>query len=124
MDASYVTHTEPEGQIGAMISIGKGCVTSALKKQKINTTSSTIIEGLCVQEESLQELQTKDFLQNQGFEISKATLYQDNMRAMFLEKNGCVSSSIRTKHIDTKYFLSRTGSKGETSAWSAAPPIR
>ena len=32
-------------------------------------------------------------------------LYQDNMSAMFLEKNGKASSSKCTKHIKVKYFF-------------------
>ena len=35
----------------------------------------------------------------------KSTLYQENMSAMLLEKNGRASSSSRTKHIDIKYFF-------------------
>ena len=44
VDASYSTHPDLKGQKGETISIKKGCVTSAKKKQKINATSSTISE--------------------------------------------------------------------------------
>ena len=50
-------------------------------------------------------LWTKAFLKNQGFKVNKATLYQDNMSAMLLEKNGQTSSSIQIKHIDIIYFF-------------------
>ena len=42
VDASYGTHSYIKGQTGETISIRKGCVTSASKKQKVNTTSSNI----------------------------------------------------------------------------------
>jgi hypothetical protein len=37
--------------------------------------------------------------------IVEYLVFQDNMNALMLEKNGCVSSSKRTKHIKAKYFL-------------------
>ena len=38
VDASYGTHPELKGHTGAIIFIGKGCVTSISKKHKINST--------------------------------------------------------------------------------------
>ena len=109
VDASYGTHTDLKGQTGATISIGKGCVTSEFLKQKINVTSSTIRELVGVHEVSPQVLWTKSFLQNQGFEVNKSTLYQENMSAMLLENNGRASSSIQTKHIEIRYFFIQDG---------------
>ena len=100
VDGSYGTSPDLKGQTGATISIRKGCVTSASKKKKVNAASSTISELVWVHEASAQVLCTKVLLQNQGFEVNKSTLYQENMSAMMLEKNGRASSSIRTKHID------------------------
>ena len=97
--ASYGIHPDLKGQTGATISIKKGCVTSALKKKKIKMTISTINEVVGVQEASPQVLWTKAFLPNQGFEVNKATLYQDNVSAILLEKNGRVSISSRTKKL-------------------------
>ena len=70
--------------------------------------SPTISEMVGVHEASPQVLWTKEFLQNQELEVNKSTLYQDNMIAMLLEKNERVSSSSQTKHIDIRYFLSKT----------------
>ena len=39
------------------------------------------------------------------YTIVEYIVFQDNMSAMLLEKNGRVSSSKRTKHIKAKYFL-------------------
>jgi hypothetical protein len=41
----------------------------------------------------------------QGYDINECVLFQDNMSALSLEKNGQISSSKRTKHIKAKYFL-------------------
>ena len=103
--ALYGTHPYLKGQTGAMISIGKGCVTSVSKKQKVNATISTISELVGVHEASPQVLWTNALLQNQCFEVNKATLYQDNMSAMLLETNGRASRSSRTKDIEIIYFF-------------------
>ena len=105
VDASYGTHPDLKGHTGATMSIGKGCITSMSKKQKVNTTSSTISELVGVHESSPQALWTKSFLRNQGFHVDEATLYQDNKSAILLEENGRASSSSRTKHINIRYFF-------------------
>ena len=45
------------------------------------------------------------FIECQGYNIDKYIIFQDNMSALSLEKNGCVLSSKQTKHIKAKYFL-------------------
>ena len=47
---------------------------------------------------------TSYFLEAQGYEIDKNILYQDNMIAMLLEKNGKKSSTKNTKHINMRYY--------------------
>ena len=54
-----------------MISIRKGCITSASRNQKINATSSTISELFGVHEASPKVLWTKVFLRNQGLKFKK-----------------------------------------------------
>ena len=58
-----------------------------------------------VHKASPQVLWTKAFLQNQGFKVNKATLYQYNMSAMLIENNGRASSSIQTKYIEIRYYF-------------------
>ena len=94
-----------KGKKGAKIYIGKGCVTSASKKKKVNTTSSTISEVVGVHKVSPQVLLTKAFLQKKLFEVNKATLYQDNMSAMLLENNGRASSPNQSRHIEIRYLF-------------------
>ena len=45
------------------------------------------------------------FIECQGYDLDEYIVFQDNMSALSLEKNGRVSSSKRTKHIKAKYFL-------------------
>ena len=47
----------------------------------------------------------KVFLEAQGYGQSSTVVYQDNLSAMLLEKNGKMSSTKRIKHIHSQYFL-------------------
>ena len=51
-----------------------------------------------------QILWTRLFMEAQGIKVSDNILYQDNRSAILLEKNGRVSSSKRTKHIEFCYY--------------------
>ncbi len=44
---------------------------------------------------------TRYFMEEQGYDMDPSILYQDNMSAILLEKNGKASSSKRTKHINS-----------------------
>jgi hypothetical protein len=50
-------------------------------------------------------------------------LYIDNMSAMLLEKNGCVLSSKRTKHINLRYFYikDKVDQEGDVSIEHSSP---
>jgi hypothetical protein len=50
-------------------------------------------------------LWTRNFLTAQGYKVTDNILYQDNKSAILLERNGRVSSTKRTKHIDVCYFF-------------------
>jgi hypothetical protein len=45
------------------------------------------------------------FVECQRYEINEYVIFQDNMSALSLEKNGKILSSKRTKHIKAKFFL-------------------
>ena len=52
-----------------------------------------------------QVLWTKYFLEDQGYQMGKSRLFQDNRSCMLFCKNGIASSSKRTRHINIKYFF-------------------
>ena len=45
------------------------------------------------------------FLQAQGIEIVENTVYQDNKSAILMEKNGRLSCTGRSRHINVRYFF-------------------
>ena len=42
---------------------------------------------------------------HQGYQVKRNILYQDNKSAILLEKNGSLSSSQKTRHINVRYFF-------------------
>jgi hypothetical protein len=54
---------------------------------------------------SVMILWTKLFLEEQGYEIEKNILYQDNKSAILLEINGKKSSGKRTQALNIGYFF-------------------
>ena len=88
------------------MSLGKGAICASSKRQRINTKSSTEAELVGVNDVFPQILWTRYFLEAQGYPILRPTkVYQDNMSAMQLEKNGKASSGQRTRHINIRYFF-------------------
>jgi hypothetical protein len=87
------------------MTFGKGEVTSSSNKMKCNTKSSTETEIIALGDKLPHVLWTCYFVECQGYNIDECTIFQDNMSALSLEKNGRVSSSKGTKHIKAKYFL-------------------
>ena len=105
VDASYAVHDNMRSHTGATMTLGGGAVYSKSTKQKLNTKSSTEAELVAASDMSGQILWTKEFLQAQGYKVKRNILYQDNKSAILLEKNGSLSSSQRTRHINVRYFF-------------------
>jgi hypothetical protein len=72
---------------------------------KISTTSSTEAEVVGMHKVLSQILWTQYFLEAQGYGVEESVNYQDNQSAILLAKNGCASSSKRTRHINIRYFF-------------------
>jgi hypothetical protein len=104
VDASFVTHDECRGHTGGTMYLGKGSIAGVSKKQKINMPSSTESELVGAYDMLPRIMWTRYFLEDQRFDIDESILYQDNLSAMLLEKNGKQSSSKRAKHIKVRYF--------------------
>ena len=73
-------------------------------KQKLNIRSSTEAKLVAVNDAMSKILWTRLFIQAQGYTVSDNIVYQDNQSAMLLEKNGKMSSSKRTRHLEIRFF--------------------
>lgn len=105
IDAAYAVHKDMKSQTGAMLTMGEGAAVATSLKQKINTKSSTEAELVAVDDLMGSVLWTNYFLDEQGYKTKDTIIYQDNMSAILLEKNGKHSSGKRTKHINVRYFF-------------------
>ena len=105
VDAAYAVRDDFKSQTGATMSFGRGTIMSKSTKQKLNTKSSTESELVAASDMVSQLIWTIYFLESLGYKVDNATMFQDNQIAMLLEKNGIMSSSKRTKHVNIQYFF-------------------
>jgi hypothetical protein len=105
VDASFAIQNDRRGHTGATMSLGKGSIIGMLKKQKINTMSLMESELIRADDASPSMMRTIYFVEAQCFTVEESVLYQDNLNAMLLERNGKKSSSKRTHHISICYFF-------------------
>ena len=92
IDASFAVHPDMRSHTGGTMTLGKGSVYSLSRKQKINTKSLTEAELVVVDDGLPLVLWTRNFLEAQGFDVTDNMVFQDNLSAMQLEKNGHASS--------------------------------
>ena len=105
IDAAFGVHPDMRSHTGATMTLGKGAIQSASKKQKVNTRSSTEAELIGADDVISQVLWTRLFLEAQGYQVKDNIIYRDNQSAMKLEENGKASSGQRTRHLNIKYFF-------------------
>ncbi len=105
VDGSHQIHEDFWGQIGSLMMLGKGAAISSSNKMKCSTQSSTETELISLHDKLPDIVWTRYFVECQGYDIDECVVFQNNMSALLLEKNGRISSSKRTQHIKAKYFL-------------------
>ena len=105
VDGAFAIHEDMRSQTGVVMSMGQGEIYNSSTRQKLNTKSSTEAELVAANNTMPQILWTSYFLRAQGYDLKETILYQDNQAAIFLEKNGRLSSGERTRHINIRYFF-------------------
>ena len=105
VDASFAVHPHFRSHTGAIMTMGTGAIQSMSKKQKLNTRSSTEAELVGVDDAATMVLWTKLFLEEQGYNIEKNILHQDNKSAILLETNGRKSAGKRSRALNIRYFF-------------------
>ncbi len=69
---------------------------------KCNTKISTETELILLADKLADVIWMRYFIECRGYDIDEYVVFQDNMSALSLEKNGRISSSKQTKHIKAK----------------------
>ena len=87
------------------MTMGQGAVQSSLSKQKLNTQSSCEAELVGANNMATKILWTKLFLEEQGYQIERNVLYQDNKSTILLLKNGKRSAGKRSRALNIRYFF-------------------
>ena len=85
--------------------MGNGGLITVLQKQKLNTRNSTEAKLVSIDNMSTMVLWTRLFLEEQGYNIRKNIIFQDNKSTILLENNEKKSSSQRTRAISICYFF-------------------
>jgi hypothetical protein len=114
VDASYGVHADMKSHTGTVIGIGRGPIFCKSSTQKINTKSSTESELVGLSDSAGQFLWARYFLEEQGYSMGPAKIYQDNMSTISMIKNG-KSSSDRTKRIAIRLLTGSIARKSKSS---------
>ena len=105
VDAAFAVHPDMKSHTGITMTMGRGSIISASKKQKLNTRSSTEAELVAVDDAMAHIIWSKNFLEAQGIKLKPSTVLQDNESSMKLENNGQKSVGQRSRHINIRYFF-------------------
>ncbi len=111
VDAAFATHHDMCSHTGGYITMGKGALYASSKRQKLNTKSSTEAELVGAGDFLPQTIWTVNFIEAQGYKVSRSEYHQDNQSAMKLEKNGRQSAGPRSRHINIRYFFIKDKNK-------------
>ena len=105
IDAAFAVHMDMRSHTGGLMSFGRGMIHCRSSKQKLNTKSSTEAEVVGVSEYIPFNLWMAMFLKEQGYDLSKNIVFQDNESAIKMLKNGRDSCTGRSRHIDIRHFF-------------------
>jgi hypothetical protein len=104
-DAAYAVRDDYKSQSGRGMSMGTGMIQCKSNKQSTTENSSTTAELISSSDALIMIIWTTNFLKSQGYPVKDTILFQDNMSAIKLERNGRQSSSKRTRHLNIRHFF-------------------
>ena len=87
------------------MSLGWGLVHAKATKQKLNSKSSTETEVIAVSEYVPYKIWLINFMEAQRYKFKDKVLFQDNMSAMKMERNGRNSCTGNSRQISIRYFF-------------------
>ena len=106
IDASHGIHQNYRGQTGGCIKMGAGILHGRSSKQGLNSKSSTETELIGVSDYMPYPIWLINFYKEQGYEIKKVVLQQDNESTIRMLTNGRKSCGPKSRHIGIRFFWS------------------
>jgi hypothetical protein len=104
VDAAYGVHTDSgKSHSGCAVMVGVGTVSVTSSKQHIVTKSSTEAEIVALSDCSNPGIHLRNFLMEQGYEVTPCEIMQDNTSTMALIRRGSPGAS-GSRHINIRYF--------------------
>jgi hypothetical protein len=105
--ASYgIRSIDRRSQTGVVVQLGQATLIARSGKQKLVTKSSTEAELVACSDSLVYGIVLKNILDELGVSHRGILMHQDNLSTIALLNNS-KPSSIRTKHIDIRYFFLR-----------------
>jgi len=104
VDASHGAHADYRGQTGGCMKMGNGILHGRSSKQSLNSKSSTETELIGVSDYMPYPIWMLNFYKEQGYEIGKLVLQQDNESTIKMLTNGRQSCGPKSRHIGIRYF--------------------
>jgi hypothetical protein len=107
VDCTFAMHPDFKSHTGGNMTYGQGTPSHIYVQEakKHNTRSSKEAKLVGPDDLSTLILWTRLFMQEQGYEIEKNFLYQDNKSTILLKRNGKKSSSKQICALNIQYFL-------------------
>ena len=88
VDGSYGVHPNIRGHSGGGLYTGTVFPISSSTKHKLNTISSTESDIVGVDDFRPSIIWTRNLLNAQDYDVTENIIFQDNKRAILLDKNG------------------------------------
>ena len=105
IDAAYAVHWDMRSHTGGIMSMGCGALHTKSSRQKLNTKSSTEAEIVGISDYLPYNIWMRNFMKEQGYDLDKNVIYQDNQSAIRMERNGRNSCTGNSRHVDIRYFF-------------------
>jgi hypothetical protein len=105
LDAAFACHMDGKGHSGGVARLGNTSVQEISKKHKMGSKDSTEAELVTASDHVVEGELLHEFLEEQGFELKRLSLLQDNAAVISMLVNG--GGKVRTKHLRARLMLLR-----------------
>ena len=106
IDAARGLHHDMRGHTEGNTSLGKRIVELKIDKAKCNTKLTCESELIGIADYMSVPIQIREFLEELGYNVGPATIYQDNLSTMKLIERGRPGSD-NTRHIAMRHFFAK-----------------